>query len=107
MAGTNGIKGGYWLSKDAIGFPPERITTSNFTHLFYAFVPVNSTNGKLIISKTQEIKNFVATVARGHKKALLSIGGPRSTTENPSNAISVMANDPNVPPLSTQPLMMP
>ncbi|PON37506.1 1,4-alpha-glucan-branching enzyme, partial [Trema orientale] len=90
----SGIKGGYWLSRDAAGFAPERIPTSNFTHLFYAYAPVNATNGKLIISKTQEIKNFVAAVQRGHKKAILSIGGPRTATENPTNAISVTANDP-------------
>ncbi|PON52383.1 1,4-alpha-glucan-branching enzyme [Parasponia andersonii] len=95
MSGSSGIKGGYWLSEDAASFPPERIPTSNFTHLFYAYVPVNATNGKLIISKTQEIKNFVAAVQRGHKKAILSIGGPRTATENPTNAISVTVNDPN------------
>ncbi|PON44510.1 1,4-alpha-glucan-branching enzyme [Trema orientale] len=94
MAGSNGIKGGYWLSKQANIFPPERIPTSYFSHLFYAFVGVNATNGKLIISKSQEIKNFMTKVHGGHKKAILSIGGPRSTTENPSTAISVVASDP-------------
>lgn len=97
MACQNNIKAGYWLTQQAATFPPKKIPSSYFTHLFYAFVAVDATTSKLKITDEDLtwIPIFIDECEKENpeKKALLSIGGPKSTTtgDDPSIAISNMA----------------
>ena len=50
----NGIKGGYWLSKQADQYHPIDIPSSCFTHVFYASVGVDPENYRIIITPTDK-----------------------------------------------------
>ncbi|PON57301.1 1,4-alpha-glucan-branching enzyme [Trema orientale] len=95
MAGNTGIKGGYWLAQQATILPSERIPVSCFTHVFYAFVGVDPGTGALRIPQQDEeqIENFVDRIHRDNRKAILSIGGPKSSAFDPSIDITTMASE--------------
>ena len=89
------VKGGYWRSWVAEKFPPWAISTSYFTHLFYAFVVPNANIYQLLIAKIDHwwMENFTAThhTQTPQAKAFLSI---RGSTAN-INTFSNMASNPN------------
>lgn len=76
---TAEIRGGYWLSWKAQDFPPAAISTSYFTHLFYAFLEPNNVTFELTITPDDDkwMRNFTSTVhaADPRIKTILSMGG--------------------------------
>ncbi|XP_074558602.1 class V chitinase CHIT5-like [Curcuma longa] len=71
--------GGYWPSWTFNILPPANINLSVFTHLFYAFLQVDPSTFRLIVTDQDDrmLRAFSAA-AHGHSpsvKALLSIGG--------------------------------
>ncbi|KAM6555095.1 hypothetical protein CsatB_015857 [Cannabis sativa] len=85
---------GYWLaSKEKLFSSENKSIVSSFTHLYYAFLQVQNDTGELIIPPELEndMKSFVKSAHDNQKKALVSIGGPKTKTDDPSSAISMMA----------------
>uniref|UniRef100_A0A0A0LZ13 GH18 domain-containing protein n=1 Tax=Cucumis sativus TaxID=3659 RepID=A0A0A0LZ13_CUCSA len=80
---TSDIRGGYWLSWLAQNFPPSAISTSHFTHLFYAFLEPNNVTFELIITPNDDqwMRNFTSTIhaVDSQIKTILSIGGGGSS----------------------------
>lgn len=80
---TADIRGGYWLSWLAQNFPPSAISTSHFTHLFYAFLEPNNVTFELTITPNDDqwMRNFTSTIhaADPKIKTILSIGGGGSS----------------------------
>ncbi|XP_030954760.1 class V chitinase CHIT5a-like [Quercus lobata] len=87
-----GIKAGYWPSWRAEKFPPSAISTSYFTHLFYAFVVPDANNYQILITQTDDkwMKNFTATLhaKTPGAKAFISIGGGTASPHTLSNMAS-------------------
>ena len=87
-----GIRGGYWPSWRAEKFPPSAISTSYFTHLFYAFVVPDANSYQLLITQTDDkwMKNFTATLhaKTPGAKAFISIGGGSASPHTFSNMAS-------------------
>ncbi|KAK1403603.1 Nod factor hydrolase protein 1 [Heracleum sosnowskyi] len=79
-----GVKGAYWPSWVAETLSPATIPTSYFTHLFYAFVEVDSATCELNITQPDDqwMGNFTATLHAKSPpaKAFLSIGGTNTGT---------------------------
>ncbi|WOL08674.1 acidic mammalian chitinase-like [Canna indica] len=73
------IKAGYWPTWTVSYSPPSSIDLSLFTHVFYAFVQVDSATFQLNVTAADDrlLKDFSAAIhAHGSPvKALLSIGG--------------------------------
>ena len=92
---SSGIKGAYWRSWLAESLPPLEIPTSYFTHLFYAFVQLDTFTFQLSITQSDErwMGNFTAILHAKNPlvKAFLSIGGGAS---NP-DTFSTMVGDPD------------
>ncbi|KAF4351795.1 hypothetical protein G4B88_030156 [Cannabis sativa] len=85
---------GYWLASTEKSFSPENDSTVPlFTHLYYAFLQVQEGTGELIIPPEleEDMRSFVNCAHDKNKKALVSIGGPKTKTDDPSSAISMMA----------------
>lgn len=78
------IRSGYWLSWLAQNFPPAAISTSHFTHLFYAFLEPNNQTFELTITPNDDLwmRNFTSTVhaADPRIRTFLSIGGGGSSS---------------------------
>lgn len=76
---TGGIKGAYWPSWQALTLAPSSIPTAYFTHVFYAFLQIDSTSYNLLVTQPDEqwMGNFASTLhaASPPAKAILSIGG--------------------------------
>ncbi|KAJ0984853.1 hypothetical protein J5N97_003209 [Dioscorea zingiberensis] len=73
------IKAGYWPSWSFNTLPPNSIHFSYFTHVLYAFIPINSTTFELSISPFHDLwlANFT-TSAHSHSppvSALMGIAG--------------------------------
>ncbi|XP_074580124.1 LOW QUALITY PROTEIN: nod factor hydrolase protein 1-like [Curcuma longa] len=85
------IRGGYWPTWTFSYSPPSSIDRSLFTHLFYAFVQVESSTFRLDVTADDDLmlRNFSASAHSGAGrgrlrqqpvKALLSIGGGGSNS---------------------------
>ncbi|WOK92141.1 hypothetical protein Cni_G00832 [Canna indica] len=81
---SSAIKAGYWPTWTISYSPPSSIDLSLFTHVFYAFVQVDSSTFALAVSADDDrmLKNFSAAIHAHHRpvKALLSIGGGDSNS---------------------------
>ncbi|KAF4359610.1 hypothetical protein F8388_003613, partial [Cannabis sativa] len=85
---------GYWIASTEKPFSPENDSiVPLFTHLYYAFLQVQEGTGELIIPPEleEDMRSFVNCAHDKNKKALVSIGGPKTKTDDPSSAISMMA----------------
>lgn len=74
---SQGIKAAYWPSFN--GLDPSSIDTSYFTHIYYAFLPLDPVSFKLNVTPFHQemIPEFIATLRSRNPpaKVLLSIGG--------------------------------
>ncbi|KAL6012094.1 Chitinase 4 [Asimina triloba] len=88
-AAQSSVKASYWFPESE--FPATQINSGLFTHLFYAFAALNSSNQLTIPSSNQAaFAAFTATVQRQNPslKTLLSIGGGNSSPANFSSMAS-------------------
>ncbi|RWW60777.1 hypothetical protein BHE74_00032196 [Ensete ventricosum] len=86
------IKAGYWPTWTISYSPPSSVQFSYFTHVFYAFVQVDSATFGLAITADDDsmLRNFTAAIhANPPVKSLLSIGGGDS-----NSAFAALAADP-------------
>ncbi|KZV16446.1 acidic mammalian chitinase-like [Dorcoceras hygrometricum] len=92
----SGIKGAYWPSWQADTLPPSEIPTAYFTHLFYAFLLVDSTTFQVLVTQPDDqwMGNFTATLhaAKPTAKVMLSIGGAGAAPGTFSNLVSSSRN---------------
>lgn len=83
------IKGGYWPSWLAEKGPPSAIPTQYFTHVFYSWVPLDSSTYQISIKQGdgEWMTNFTATLHSKNPpaKAFLSIGGGNFSPDTFSN----------------------
>ncbi|KAK3228857.1 hypothetical protein Dsin_000738 [Dipteronia sinensis] len=88
--GQTWIKAGYWLSGSEL--PVSNINSALFTHLIFAFAPVNSTSYQLSPSASDEkhLSNFTNTVKQKNPSVttLLSIGGGHESYSTFSSMVS-------------------
>ncbi|CAK9136606.1 unnamed protein product [Ilex paraguariensis] len=93
---SRGIKGAYWPSGQAGTLPPSMIPTSYFTHIFYAFVLLDSTSYQVSITQTDHwvMLNFTSTLhaKKPPAKAILSIGGASASADTFSSMVSNLDN---------------
>ncbi|CAL9764746.1 unnamed protein product, partial [Musa acuminata subsp. burmannicoides] len=92
LMGQPAVKAGYWPTWTFSYSPPSSVQFSYFTHVFYAFVQVDSATFGLAIAADDDrmLRNFTAAVhAHPPVKSLLSIGGGDS-----NSAFAALAADP-------------
>lgn len=93
------IKGGCWPSWLAEKGPPSAIPTQYFTHVFYSWVPLDSSTYQISIKQGdgEWMTNFTATLHSKNPpaKAFLSIGGGNFSPDTFSNMASSPDNRAN------------